>query len=99
VIREYIACTPNCYLDELQEHIALRLQRNVDATTVYRLVRAMGYTSKRISRIFARQSNEERLEFFQRMQQTGYETHQLVFMDESSLQNKHWQRNMVLALQ
>jgi transposase len=92
IIRDFIAYKPNCYLDELCEYILLRLERHADESTICRLLKKMGYTSKVISRIFFRQNEAQRVDFWIRMRERGYKAEHLVFLDESSFQDRYFKR-------
>jgi hypothetical protein len=92
------------YLDEIQEMLVATCGVNVSRTTVWRTLRRAGFTMKKVStstiykdvnrdvsvsqvsRIAVERSAQKRLDYFARI--SAYQAHQLVFVDESSVDRR-----------
>lgn len=86
------------YLDELAVAIVALIGRDVTERCVWRLLRRLGYTRKRLKRIAHRRSEEERIAYIEQMRAMGYLPEQLVFFDETGTRTRDWRREFGYAL-
>jgi hypothetical protein len=87
---------PDMYLDELQEMLVVTQGVQVSKSTIWRRLKAGGFTLKKVCHIIqdtttnlsnaAERSAEKRLEYFVRISQ--YTASQLIFVDESSVDRR-----------
>ncbi|KIL68989.1 hypothetical protein M378DRAFT_70483, partial [Amanita muscaria Koide BX008] len=75
--------TPDFYLDELRDLLAVNCGIRVSRTTIWRTLKAGGLTMKKLSRIALERSHEKQLEYITRI--STYTPEQLIFVDESSV--------------
>jgi len=78
--------SPDLYLDELQEMMAVSCGIDVSRATVWRTLRRAGFTMKKITRVAAERSAQKRLEYLARIGE--YNAEQLIFVDESSVDRR-----------
>jgi transposase len=83
---ETIQGTPDAYLDELRDMLTVNCGIHVSRSTVWRTLRAGGFTMKKLSRTAIEHSEEKRLAYVERISQ--YTADQLVFVDESSVDRR-----------
>ena len=79
---EYLRERPMAYLDELRYHLYDSFEILIDESTVWRTLRRLGWSRKRLRRI-ARQRNQQlRDGWFAKLSQ--WRADQLIFLDESA---------------
>ncbi|KAF8686593.1 hypothetical protein AX14_003833 [Amanita brunnescens Koide BX004] len=87
---------PDYYLDELQEIMSTTCGVEVSKATVWRTLHKAGFTIKKMKRVAVECSAEKQLEYSTRIGQ--YAAHQLVFVDESSVDHQTTYRGFAWSI-
>ncbi|KAI1783036.1 Homeodomain-like protein [Ganoderma leucocontextum] len=85
-LKELLTANPNMYLDELQQRLQAVLDLNVSIATIFRTLRRLAITHKRVSKAAA--ERDEDLRLLWRLDIAQYKDPEMfVFLDESAVNN------------
>jgi len=87
-IRELIHENPILFLDEIREWIALNHDQPVSTTALHNNLRDLGLTWKLLRKVAAERDDVARAAWLEDVL-THYRADQLIFLDESSKDNRH----------
>ena len=88
---------PGIYLNELQQLLTATNQVQVDSSTIWRTLRRLGFTHKKIKQLPMQRSNEARVEFMAEI--SAYDPSMLVWLDETGCDKRNFVREYGYALQ
>lgn len=74
---------PEMFLDEIREHILLAQEIDLAESSIHRILKDLGFTYKYLRKVAKERDEDARQEFMERMN-NHYVAEQLVFVDESS---------------
>ncbi|KXJ05104.1 hypothetical protein AC249_AIPGENE3261, partial [Exaiptasia diaphana] len=90
LLKNIIAQYPEAYEDELQEWIQYLTGRTVSVSAISRCLRKMGWSRRKLNIVARQRNDQQRAAFRQRV--ALFENHQFLFIDESSKDERTFQR-------
>ena len=87
---------PGIYLNELQQLLTATNQVQVDSSTIWRTLRRLGFTHKKIKQLPMQRSDEARVKFMAEI--SAYDPSMLVWLDETGCDKRNFVREYGYAL-
>lgn len=96
VLVQVVLDKPGVYLNELQQTLAATSQVQADTSTIWRTLRRLGFTHKKIKHLPMQRSDEARVEFMAEI--CAYDPSMFVWLDETGCDKRNGVREYGYAL-